>query len=142
MGGSVSFTGPLQALLEREPAGYSIDSRTLRPNDLFFAIKGTQQDGHRFVGEVLARGAIAAVVSGDWQAQPEVDVSRLIAVDDPLCALRQLASTILKVWKGQLIGITGSMGKTTTKEMTAAVLATKGQVIRTVGNLNNVAHGI
>lgn len=122
---------------EREPLGYSIDSRTVRAGDLFFAIRGEHHDGHRFVAEVLNKGALAAVVSRDFQPAQVGDDRRLIRVEDTLAALQRLASAALGDWRGQEVAITGSMGKTTTKEMTAAALAAAGRVIKTAGNLNN-----
>src|SRR5437868_1679307 len=130
-----------ESLGEREPLGYSIDSRTIRAGDMFFAIRGEHHDGHQFVADVLNQGAIAAVVSRDFQL-PQADRLRndkamLIGVDDTLAALQQLASSVLREWRGQEVAITGSMGKTTTKEMTAAALNVAGHVIKTAGNLNN-----
>ncbi|HET9531698.1 MAG TPA: UDP-N-acetylmuramoyl-tripeptide--D-alanyl-D-alanine ligase, partial [Blastocatellia bacterium] len=128
----------IDALLkEREPAGYSIDSRTLRAGELFFAIRGEVHDGHRFVASAIDKGAIAAVVSRDFAASNAESASRLIVVDDTLVALKRLASVVLEGWQGRVIAITGSMGKTTTKEMTAAALARSGRVLKTTGNLNN-----
>ncbi|HEY7544102.1 MAG TPA: UDP-N-acetylmuramoyl-tripeptide--D-alanyl-D-alanine ligase [Blastocatellia bacterium] len=121
---------------ELEPHGYSIDSRTIRAGDLFFAIRGEVHDGHRFVGDALAKGAIAAIVSREF-FEAQSDRSRLIPVRDTLDALQCLASAVLKTWRGREIAITGSMGKTTTKEMTAAALSTFGRVMKTTGNFNN-----
>jgi UDP-N-acetylmuramoyl-tripeptide--D-alanyl-D-alanine ligase len=130
-----------ESLGGREPLGYSIDSRTIRPGDLFFAIRGERYDGHQFVAEVLNKGAIGAVVSRDFQpAQPDRlrdDVGMLIRVDDTLAALQQAASAVLRNWRGQEVAVTGSMGKTTTKEMIAAALTRAGRVIKSTGNLNN-----
>ncbi len=126
----------------REPIGYSIDSRTIREGDLFFAIRGENYDGHQFVAEALKKGAIAAIVSDEFaRSANSADRARLIAVADTLAALQQLASGVLGNWPGRVIGITGSMGKTTTKEMTASALARGGRVTKTTGNLNN-AYGL
>jgi UDP-N-acetylmuramoyl-tripeptide--D-alanyl-D-alanine ligase len=122
--------------LDREPRGYSIDSRTARQDDLFFAIRGEKHDGHRFVADALGKGAMAAVVSRDF-AETQSDRARLIPVADTLAALQSLASAVLKEWRGRVVAITGSMGKTTTKEMTASALAVCGRVMKTTGNLNN-----
>ncbi|HEX5734079.1 MAG TPA: UDP-N-acetylmuramoyl-tripeptide--D-alanyl-D-alanine ligase [Blastocatellia bacterium] len=124
-----------------EPVGYSIDSRTVREGELFFAIRGENYDGHQFVPEALKKGAIAAVVSDEFASANSTIGSRLIGVADTLAALQQLASGVLGNWPGRVIGITGSMGKTTTKEMTAAALARGGSVTKTTGNLNN-AYGL
>ncbi|HST19833.1 MAG TPA: UDP-N-acetylmuramoyl-tripeptide--D-alanyl-D-alanine ligase [Blastocatellia bacterium] len=119
---------------ERHPLGYSIDSRTVRAGEMFFAIRGENYDGHRFVQGALERGAIAAVVD-DSAAQ--IDNINLIRVSDTLVALQSLAAAAIRNWQGREVAITGSMGKTTTKEMTAAALAQAGRVIKTLGNLNN-----
>ena len=124
----------------REPLGYSIDSRTVRAGDLFFAIRGERHDGHQFVADVLNKGALAAVVSQNFQlAEPAGlrDDAMLIRVGDTLAALQQLASSALHGWRGREVAITGSMGKTTTKEMTAAALSVAGRVTKSTGNLNN-----
>ncbi|HXG68058.1 MAG TPA: UDP-N-acetylmuramoyl-tripeptide--D-alanyl-D-alanine ligase [Blastocatellia bacterium] len=131
---------------EREPSGYSIDSRTIRAGDLFFAIRGEKHDGHRFVADVFARGAIAAVVARDFLNSDAArglgeNAARLIAVNDTLVALQSVASSVIKSWRGRLVAVTGSAGKTTTKDLTAAVLARLGRVIKTTGNLNN-AYGL
>ncbi len=124
------------------PVGYSIDSRTVRKGELFFAIRGEAHDGHRFVGDALARGAVAAVVSMDFAAsEAGADKGRLIPVRDTLRALQQLASAVLRSWQGREVAITGSSGKTTTKEMTARTLEACGRVIKTTGNFNN-AYGL
>jgi UDP-N-acetylmuramoyl-tripeptide--D-alanyl-D-alanine ligase len=127
----------LMAQSEQEPVGYSIDSRTVRAGELFFAIRGENHDGHRFVSDVLQRGVIAAVVASDFAAQAGDDEAKLICVDDTLAALQTMASAVRLAWRGQAVAITGSMGKTTTKEMTAATLKKIGRVVKTLGNLNN-----
>ncbi|HJQ67580.1 MAG TPA: UDP-N-acetylmuramoyl-tripeptide--D-alanyl-D-alanine ligase [Blastocatellia bacterium] len=124
-----------------EPAGYSIDSRTVREGELFFAIRGENYDGHRFVAEAIKKGAFAAVVSDEFAAANTTMAANLVGVADTLAALQQLASAVLRNWPGRAVGITGSMGKTTTKEMTAAALARGGSVTKTTGNLNN-AYGL
>jgi UDP-N-acetylmuramoyl-tripeptide--D-alanyl-D-alanine ligase len=116
--------------------GYSIDSRTIQPGDLFFAVQGERLDGHDFTEAALLRGAIAAVVRRDQVARFPGS-TRLLAVDDTLVALQQLAAAVRKLWGKPLVGITGSAGKTTTKEIVAHVLATKHRVLKSQGNLNN-----
>src|ERR1700688_3159189 len=116
--------------------GYSIDSRTVQPGELFFAVKGERLDGHEFVEQALSRGAIAAVVRKHELARYS-DPAGLLAVDDTLVALQTLATAVRKIWGKTAIGITGSMGKTTTKEAMAHLLATKYRVHRTKGNFNN-----
>jgi UDP-N-acetylmuramoyl-tripeptide--D-alanyl-D-alanine ligase len=122
-------------MVEQEPVGYSIDSRAVGAGEVFFAIRGEHYDGHRFVGEAFKKGAIASVVSSDYVAS---DGDRaLIRVDDTLGALQSLAKSVLSKWRGRAVAITGSMGKTTTKDMTATALSKAGRVIKTMGNLNN-----
>jgi UDP-N-acetylmuramoyl-tripeptide--D-alanyl-D-alanine ligase len=116
--------------------GYSIDSRTVQAGEVFFAVKGERLDGHDFVEQALGRGAIAAVVQKDELARYPKSAG-LLAVDDTLIALQTLATAVRKIWGKTAIGITGSMGKTTTKEAMAHLLATKYRVHRTRGNFNN-----
>src|SRR5271169_4569278 len=116
--------------------GYSIDSRTVESGDLFFAVKGERLDGHDFVEQALSRGAIAAVVRKDQLARYS-NHAGLLAVDDTLVALQTLATAVRKIWGKTAIAITGSMGKTTTKEAMAHLLAIKYRVHRTRGNFNN-----
>jgi UDP-N-acetylmuramoyl-tripeptide--D-alanyl-D-alanine ligase len=116
--------------------GYSIDSRTLQAGEVFFAVKGERLDGHDFVEQALGRGAIAAVVQRGELAR-YAKPAGLMAVDDTLIALQTLATAVRKIWGKTAIGVTGSMGKTTTKEAMAHLLATKYRVHRTKGNFNN-----
>jgi UDP-N-acetylmuramoyl-tripeptide--D-alanyl-D-alanine ligase len=116
--------------------GYSIDSRTVQPDELFFAVKGERFDGHDFVDQALNAGAIGAVVREDqWSRYPSR--KGLLAVDDTLVALQTLATAVRKLWGKTAIGITGSMGKTTTKEAMAHLLSVRHRVHRTKGNFNN-----
>jgi UDP-N-acetylmuramoyl-tripeptide--D-alanyl-D-alanine ligase len=121
---------------EQMAQGYSIDSRTIRPGDLFFAVKGERLDGHDFVTAALERGAAAAVVRKD-QAHRYAETTPLLAVDDTLVALQTLATAIRKVWGKPLVGVTGSAGKTTTKEAIAHVLGARFRVLKSEGNFNN-----
>ncbi len=115
---------------------YSIDSRTVRTGELFFAVKGERLDGHDFVEQALEKGAVAAVVRKD-QLQRYPAKTRLLAVDDTLIALQTLAKAVRKLWGRPVIGVTGSAGKTTTKEAIAHVLGTKFRVLKSEGNFNN-----
>ncbi len=117
--------------------GYSIDSRTLHPGDVFFAIKGDRFDGHDFVEGAFARGAVAAVVATSHSAQYAHSKHPLIFVDHTLLALQHLAAAVRRKWGKRVVGITGSAGKTTTKEAIATVLAAKFNVLKSIGNLNN-----
>src|SRR5271170_3741020 len=120
--------------------GYSIDSRTVAQGELFFAVRGERFDGHDFVDAALARGAGAAVTSkGKLAGLPESvrDGNLLVVEDDPLAALQRLAAAVRRHWGGRVVGVTGSAGKTTTKEAVAAVLAARFRVLKSEGNLNN-----
>lgn len=119
--------------------GYSIDSRTIAPGELFFAVRGARFDGHDFVPAALARGALAAVVSRARIAGlPDAALSApLLVAEDPLEALQSLAAHVRRHWGRRLVGITGSAGKTTTKEAVAATLGAKFNVLKSEGNLNN-----
>jgi UDP-N-acetylmuramoyl-tripeptide--D-alanyl-D-alanine ligase len=121
---------------EDVPHGYSIDSRTVGPGQLFFAVKGERLDGHDFVESALERGAVAAVVRKDQLGRYPAE-TQLLAVEDTLVALQTLALAVRKVWGKPLIGVTGSMGKTTTKEAIAHVLSTRLRVLKSEGNFNN-----
>jgi UDP-N-acetylmuramoyl-tripeptide--D-alanyl-D-alanine ligase len=124
-----------------EATGYSIDSRTIGAGELFFAVKGERLDGHDYVATALAAGAIAAVVSNRWVVPAEVDEAKLLRVADcedcVLLALQRLAHAVRREWGGRVIGITGSAGKTTTKEAVAQVLSARFNVLKSQGNLNN-----
>src|SRR5450631_4359536 len=115
---------------------YSIDSRTIGPGQLFFAVKGERLDGHDYVDAALEKGAVAAVVQkSELHRYP--GKSRLLAVDDTLIALQALATAVRKVWGKPLVGVTGSAGKTTTKEAVAHVLSARFRVLKSEGNFNN-----
>jgi len=116
--------------------GYSIDSRTITVGQLFFAVIGERLDGHDYVEAALSRGAVGAVVRKDRLARFH-DHTRLIVVDDTLVALQTLATAVRRVWGKPLIGVTGSAGKTTTKEAIAHVLSTQFRVLKSEGNFNN-----
>jgi len=116
--------------------GYSIDSRSVRAGQLFFAVKGERLDGHDFVQQALRNGAIAAVVRKDQLSRYPRE-TRLLAVDDTLVALQTLATAVRKLWSKPLIAVTGSAGKTTTKEAIAHVLSARFRVLKSEGNFNN-----
>ncbi len=117
--------------------GYSIDSRTVTAGELFFAVSGERFDAHTFVAGALERGAIAAVITRAKQSMVPVGAPLLLIEDDPLAALQRLGAAVRRHWHGTLIGLTGSAGKTTTKEMVASVLAARYAVLKSAGNLNN-----
>src|SRR5437660_2812040 len=116
--------------------GYSIDSRTVRSGELFFAVKGERLDGHDFVVAALEKGAAAAVVRKD-QLERYTGRAPLLASDDTLVALQCLATVVRKLWGRLLVGVTGSAGKTTTKEAIAHVLGSRFCVLKSQGNFNN-----
>ena len=122
--------------LKEVATGYSIDSRTIQPGDLFFAVKGERLDGHDFVQQALERGAVSAVVRKDQLARYSVKTC-LLAVDDTLVALQTLATAVRRLWGKPVVGVTGSAGKTTTKEAIAHVLGSRFQVLKSEGNFNN-----
>ncbi|HEX2714790.1 MAG TPA: UDP-N-acetylmuramoyl-tripeptide--D-alanyl-D-alanine ligase, partial [Candidatus Acidoferrales bacterium] len=119
-------------------AGVSIDSRTLGPGELFVALHGPRHDGHTFVAAALAAGALAGTVEqsrlGDY---PPETRAKLFAVGNTLVALQQLALAARRAWGRRLAAVTGSVGKTTTKEILAALLAARFRVLKSEGNLNN-----
>jgi UDP-N-acetylmuramoyl-tripeptide--D-alanyl-D-alanine ligase len=115
-----------------EITGWSIDSRTVKPGDLFFALHGPNFDGHDYVKAALEAGAVAAVTDRD------IDLTeRLVRVNDTLAALQALASWARTRWGGTIVGVTGSAGKTTTKDVIAHLLAAYLPVGKTIGNFNN-----
>lgn len=130
--------------------GYSIDSRTVAAGELYFAVTGERLDGHDFVEAALQNGAAAAVISTRWVIPAHIDTCKLLRVPDSedcvLRALQKLAREVRRRWAAlptqtatprRLIGITGSAGKTTTKECVAAVLSAQFNVLKSAGNLNN-----
>lgn len=111
--------------------GWSVDSRTLQPGELFFALRGPVNDGHAHVTEVFEKGALAAVV------EEGAGGGRLLRVDDSLRALQKLAAWARREWRGDVVAVTGSAGKTTTKDVIAEMLATEIATAKNQGNLNN-----
>jgi UDP-N-acetylmuramoyl-tripeptide--D-alanyl-D-alanine ligase len=130
---SVANAGALVA------AGYSIDSRTVAAGELFFAVRGERHDGHDFVLAAIEHGAMAAVVSRARVATlPDAALALpLLITEDPLLALQALAAHIRRLWGRRVVAVTGSAGKTTTKEAIAAALGAQFKVLKSRGNLNN-----
>src|SRR6202453_3372044 len=116
--------------------GYSIDSRCIKRGEFFLAVKGERMDGHDFVTQALEKGAVAAVIRKDQLARYPLRTG-LITVDDTLTALQTLATAVRRLWAKPLIGVTGSAGKTTTKEAIAHVLSARFRVLKSEGNFNN-----
>ena len=118
--------------------GVSIDTRTLTPGDLFFAIRGSVHDGHAFLAEAFRRGASGAVVERAGRAAAEIPRDGfLIRVPDTTLALGALARAERLKSGARIVAITGSLGKTTTKEAAAAAIGAARSVFRSRGNLNN-----
>ena len=137
-----AILGASSQVRERTAQGYSLDSRTLRPGELFFAIRGPRFDGHQFVAPALDKGAVGAVVENSFPQHQLVHsnpclAGTLLSVPDTTAALKALALAVRRKWGRRLIAVTGSAGKTTTKELIATVLATRLRVHRSPGNLNN-----
>jgi UDP-N-acetylmuramoyl-tripeptide--D-alanyl-D-alanine ligase len=119
--------------------GYSIDSRTINAGELFFAVRGDRLDGHNYVAAALERGALGAVVSISrvQSLSDEVLLAPLLIVEDPLQALQTSAAHVRRHWGGRVVGVTGSAGKTSTKDAVAAALGVQFRVLKSLGNLNN-----
>jgi len=123
-GGTLS--APFQA------SGVSIDTRTLQPGDLFVALRGESGDGHAFVADALARGAAGAIVHEDVPGS-----GPLLRVDDTLAALSRLGGFARARFAGRVVAVTGSVGKTTTKEMLRTVLSALGPTHAAMASYNN-----
>jgi UDP-N-acetylmuramoyl-tripeptide--D-alanyl-D-alanine ligase len=117
----------------------SIDTRNLQGEDAFFAIRGPNQDGHHFIPDALSKGALGAVAARDYRYPGDFPSGRvLVTVPDTHEALKDLAISVRRRWPGILVAITGSMGKTTTKEFAAHILKSEFRIHRTPGNYNNL----
>ncbi len=128
--GGTLVSGDGEAVFE----SFGLDSRTIESGGLFFAVMA-ERDGHDFVPAAAARGAAGAVVSRDIAVSDASFV--LIRVKDTIAALQELARSILAAYPAKVVGITGSIGKTTTKEFVAALLGTAYRVHKSEANLNN-----
>lgn len=115
----------------------SFDSRTTQSNDIFWALRGSNFDGHNFVTQALAKGAAACIVDSRYRQRPTPDEQRLIFVEDTLTALQKFAKWYRTQHQVTTIGITGSYGKTTTRELLYSVLSTKREGLRNHENQNN-----
>jgi UDP-N-acetylmuramoyl-tripeptide--D-alanyl-D-alanine ligase len=137
VGGEVALGArPPEGGAGHEVEGYSIDSRTVKPGELFFAIVGPRVDGHEYVGQAIASGAVAVMVQRGGPARFP-DAPAIVRVKDTTRALQDLGAHVRRARPLRVAGITGSAGKTTAKEMTAAVLAQRFKVLKSEGNLNN-----
>ncbi len=121
------------AALTQVSMGIQTDTRILKPGEVFLALRGEKFDGHEFVSTAIAKGAMAAIVDFDYE-NPGFPVLR---VKNTLEAYQKIARWWRDRFDIPVIGVTGSVGKTTTKELIAAVLATQGRVHKTYGNYNN-----
>jgi UDP-N-acetylmuramoyl-tripeptide--D-alanyl-D-alanine ligase len=135
----VPSTAPArEEFLRSGVSGVSIDTRTLERGDLFVPLPGSRVDGHAFLDQAFARGAAAALCDrAHYAALAGHEPGPLVVVEDVTIALQRLARAHRERWSGWLIGVTGSAGKTTTKDLVAAALATSAPTLRTEGNLNN-----
>ncbi|MEP6635573.1 MAG: UDP-N-acetylmuramoyl-tripeptide--D-alanyl-D-alanine ligase [Acidobacteriota bacterium] len=138
-------------LFDKRISDFSIDSRSVNAGDLFFALSqedyaragfnGTFADAHEFIPEAFARGAIAAVARVDRvRNHPQLTAlqDRLLLVDDAIAALQMLARRVYEAWDRPVVGITGSAGKTTAKELTAHLLSASGKrILKSERNYNN-----
>lgn len=123
---------------DRPVKGVSIDSRKVEKGMLFFALPGDQFDGHQFIDKAIEKGACGAVVSREWFSEQRGDSKKkLLPVIDPMLALQELAARYRKKFHFPVIAVTGTNGKTTTKEMIAKVLGKKVQIMKSSGNFNN-----
>lgn len=126
-------------LAKSEPAGFTIDSRAIKPGELFVAIPGERVDGHQFVREVFEKGACAAMAVHHrlpFAAELGDYADKLLFVENTLCAFQQLTRRVIAKWRRPVIGVTASAGKTTMKDLIAHCLGVSGNVLKSLGNLN------
>jgi UDP-N-acetylmuramoyl-tripeptide--D-alanyl-D-alanine ligase len=121
---------------ERLITHLSTDSRKVEPGDLFVALRGENFDGHKFVNDAFLRGAAGAIVEQEWSGKTPPDFA-LLRVPETLVAYQQVAAQHRRSLGMKIVAITGSNGKTSTKDFTASVLARRFRVAKTEGNLNN-----
>lgn len=129
----------IDKLKTRKFKGVSIDSRAIKKNEIFFAIKGDKTDGHKFIRDVFEKGVEAAVVNRSWYSKNKNKYpdKAFITVDDTTSALGEFAKIHKKNFNLPVLCIAGSNGKTTTKDLIATVLSQKFNVLKTEGNFNN-----
>jgi len=126
-------------LKKKKLEGVSIDSRTIKKNEIFFAIAGERTDGHKYIGDVFKRGVDVAVVNKEWFRKNKKRFSNksILGVEDTTLALGEFAKIHKSNFDIPVLCIAGSNGKTTTKDLTASVLSQKYNVLKTEGNFNN-----
>ena len=126
---------------EARITGWSVDSRTVQPGDLFFALPGPNHDGNAYLDEAFRKGAVAAVAhsghASPARQRGDMAAGEVLTVPDSLAALQDLATWARNQWGEQVVGVTGSAGKTTTKDIIASMLALNTPVAKNIGNLNN-----
>ena len=132
LAGAVGKSGQRDKLVTQ----ISTDSRTLQSGDLFVALRGDNFDGHRFIDQAEQRGAAGALVDKQWSGKPSANFP-LLRVADTLVAYQQIAAHYRRSLGMKVVAITGSNGKTSTKDFTASVLARRFRVTKTEGNFNN-----
>jgi len=128
----------IQGDIQIEYQGVSTDSRLIKPGEIFFALKGERFDGHNFIGEVITKGASGAVIETGRSIPLNNRKFLIIEVRDTLQALGDLAACYRRLFNIPIAVITGSNGKTTTKEMVAAILSGKKRILKNEGNFNNL----
>ncbi|NLP37500.1 MAG: UDP-N-acetylmuramoyl-tripeptide--D-alanyl-D-alanine ligase [Firmicutes bacterium] len=130
--GKIIAEGPEDRWIRR----FVIDSRQVSPGDFFVPLAGEQTDGHKFIGHAAQKGAIGCFVRENAMVEIPPQLF-MIAVPDPLVALQELAAFYRQKFDLSVVGVTGSVGKTTTKDLIAAVLSARFKTLKTEGNLNN-----
>jgi UDP-N-acetylmuramoyl-tripeptide--D-alanyl-D-alanine ligase len=142
--GARLLAGDVTGRPEQRIRQISLDTRSLRPGDLFLAIRGNRFDGHEFLGAALSRGAVGAIVLDSYNVSllsrkrgSKRRVPFILGVHDPLSAYQRLAAYHRSKFRIPVVAVTGSNGKTTTKEMVASVMAHRWKILKTEGNLNN-----
>jgi UDP-N-acetylmuramoyl-tripeptide--D-alanyl-D-alanine ligase len=128
--------GPFSRYLEKPVTGFAVDSRKLRPGDLFFALPGAVSDGHKYLQDILALGASGAVIRADYTG-PLPNHLPVVRVEDPLRALQRLAQERVREVGAKVVAVTGSIGKTTTKEFIHTLLSVEHRVTETAENYNS-----
>lgn len=124
----------LSGYADTKISNISIDTRTIQPNDLFVAIKGKNLDGHKFVAEAITKGAIGVIIAkGKIKAKNSISIQ----VNDTTKALANIAGYYRKRFNPLVIAVTGSNGKTTTKEMIASIISRRMQITKAKGSYNN-----
>src|ERR1700730_1106019 len=104
-----------RTVIDARITGWSVDSRTVSPGDLFFALRGPNHDGNAYVDDALRKGAVAAIVDEKDNAR-ENDPQPVMSAPDSLVALQKIAAWARNRWGGEVVGVTGSAGKTSTKD--------------------------